>query len=367
MKLNFDYTGVPVQLIYHYRTNLDDFGVEEPLTLSNCIYEILYKDLSGLWMFEDIANKIFNITYYICTVALIDRHPDRRFGKFMKTAYDSMNASVDEGPILAFVLLQIHTHNWDSSPAIKRIAESIEKELQLKHKKSYKQIYLDVKNFWEKNTEIITLPPESDFMPRNINRPLLKSIKEDWCKLLGTDEEKIIPFITAIGKNEEERNILIDFLQDELSPLFDSDFEQNHFFLELKVKLYNYPQPTNVNNEPIQTTQTSKLEQENAELRAKLSHLQEYILDDPKAKGLTLTRATFFIYAFAKFCGKVRNKKTQLAPIINNFFGYSINSAQRIICEAEWNDSREYFSKMFREICPDFADYVEYFENNQHK
>lgn len=143
IKTDFDVTRGPIQLIYRTRTHLDDFGVDEELSLNNFIYEILYEKYSHLNKFEDLVRRMFNAAYYICTTALADRHADRRFGRYLDFVYVHTFDEVEyQGVALAITLTQIRTHLWDSTPAIKRLADSIERELKNKHADSYKEIYI---------------------------------------------------------------------------------------------------------------------------------------------------------------------------------------------------------------------------------
>lgn len=226
-KRNFDFTSVPRNLIYRDRRHLDDFGVESPLSLNHYIQEKLYDAFAHFEEYENFATEQFNYAYYICTMAIAEKHPERRFGSYVKivsTHYHYNNML--SGTILAMVLLQIRMHIWDITPGMKRFAESIDKELR---NGQYGNLYMD---FYQGITKDVNRIPQErfecaplkDFMPRKIDRKILMDVCRDWDwrKEFGSDEEKFSELILAIGKSEDERNIISQFLHEQ-TPQTDAD------------------------------------------------------------------------------------------------------------------------------------------------
>ena len=138
-KNNFDYTSIPGDLIYCDKRKLDDFDVDNPSSLNYYILEKLYDRFSHFADYEDFIKEILNSAYYICTVAFVDNHPDRRFGFFRRYVYYKMHFNSEySGIILAIVLLIIRGNNWDNTPEKLRLSNAIKNEII---NKEYGDIY----------------------------------------------------------------------------------------------------------------------------------------------------------------------------------------------------------------------------------
>ena len=83
MTNNFNYCDIPEDMLYCRRHSLDDFGVEDPSTLNYYIEKRLFKQfISTVPNYEEFVTALFNTSYYVCTMARCERHPERRFGKY---------------------------------------------------------------------------------------------------------------------------------------------------------------------------------------------------------------------------------------------------------------------------------------------
>lgn len=220
MNKSFDFTSVPKELIYRDRRYLDDFDVENRASLNYFIYEELYDRFSHFTDFEEFAKAMFNYSYYICTMAIVDDHADRRFGTYRRDIFTAFRYNKTySGIVLAMVLLQIRIQRWDITPPMIRLADSIEKELKNKeYGELFSEFYLRIKERMNKiSPEDLERAPFEEFLPRKINRKVLMDTCSywDWCKEFGTDEEKKLEFIQAIGKNEDERIIIAQFLREQ--------------------------------------------------------------------------------------------------------------------------------------------------------
>ena len=363
MKTNFDYTSVPRNLIYCERQHLDDFGVEEPMTLNNCIYEALYKLFSHMPTFEELTTEMFNLAYYICTITLADSHPDRRFGTFSQLVNLRMYGESDYiGAVFSIVLLQIRTHGWDASPAIKRLTESIEQELKQKHEDSYKKVYLAVNDSITKSSDVIKLPPKSDFIPDRATCLSSEIFDDfDWCKYFGKNKVDILEFIYEIGKDEEEQIIILNYLAERMQPLFDDDSAHSTFFNQIENEIHKLNRKKDRKNEKDLTPENriAELENENTILRSKIQQIQEDLADKTGGKGLQCSHATLFGHALVTYLGyQPKNKQTEVSPIVNQLFGYGIKSIERKIGRYDREKDKEPVSKIFKEIAPDFANHI---------
>lgn len=230
MNKSFDFTSVPKELIYRDRQYLDDFGVENRASLNYYIYEEIYDRFSHFADFEEFATDIFNCSYYICTMAIVDHHSERRFGAYLKEIFSRFRYDKTySGIILSMVLLQIRIQRWDITPNIIRLADSIEKELKKEeYRNLFNDFYLRIRVRMSKiSPENLERAPFEEFLPREIDRKVLMDTCSywDWCHEFGTDEEKKLEFIQAIGKNEKERMIIAQFLREQ-TQLFFAEKEQ---------------------------------------------------------------------------------------------------------------------------------------------
>lgn len=233
-----DYTSLPKKLIYKERTNLEDFGVDDKPSLNNFIYEHLFNAYYREHDFEGLALRIFNCSYYICTMALAEKRPEIRFGAYLFEASSSYYSVSYKNIVLAIVLLQFWARRWDMpGHRISRLAKLIENELR---EKDYDNIF---KVFFYSITQemqaagIYEIKSEDDFVPREINMRVLRDCDYGWYEVFDKDEERVWGFISEIGKNEEEQKTIVAFLRDELYSVFDSELEKKYFFEGLESKI----------------------------------------------------------------------------------------------------------------------------------
>lgn len=233
-----DYTSLPKELIYKERTNLEDFGVDDKPSLNNFIYEHLFNAYYREHDFEGLALRIFNCSYYICTMALAEKRPEIRFGAYLFEASSSYYSVSYKNLVLAIVLLQFWARRWDMpGHRISRLAKLIEKELR---EKDYDNIF---KVFFYSIIQemqaagIYEIKSEDDFVPREINMRVLRDCDYGWYEVFDKDEERVWGFISEIGKNEEEQKTIVAFLRDELYSVFDNELEKKYFFEGLESKI----------------------------------------------------------------------------------------------------------------------------------
>ena len=236
----FDYTSVPGDLLYCDRRDLDDFGVDEIPSLNYLIHNRLYDRYSSFADYENFVKDLFNCAYYICTMALADAHPERRFGAYVRVAdmHTRFHAEYG-GAVLAIVLLQIRAHHWDKQRGISWLSGSLEKELSNeKYGDIYQSVYTDV--LQTANNNIITVSPDNEFRPRKISFGVLRGTCShwDWKSHFGTDKDEMLKFIFAIGKNEEEQKTIASFLQEETHASFANGAEHKYCFEHIDREIY---------------------------------------------------------------------------------------------------------------------------------
>ena len=241
-KNNFNYTSVPEDLLYSDRRHLDDFGVEDSSSLNHIIEREIDRMYGSYPDYENFARDLFNTAYYICTMALVDSHPQRRFGAYLLIIDRKMRGRADEiGVVLSIVLAQLYAHKWDeTNPNIDSLANKIFNEIDKNHTVIFYELYTYIHQEFEEGGEEKTVPPESDFLPREITMGVLKKTRShwDWNNHFGTDTDKMLEFIFAIGKNEEEQRLIATFLEEETHPSFEKGADHKFCFEYIERKIY---------------------------------------------------------------------------------------------------------------------------------
>lgn len=250
MNNNFDYTSVPIELLYEDKKHLTDFGVEDSSLLNCLIQKKLYERFAQYTNYESYATLLFNRAYYICTVALVDNHPEWRFGTFMReTAFQMHQDNESVGMVFAIVMLQMWARRWDMHDhPIATLFQRIESELRDEQK--YQDIFKEV--FWQITQDlqakgINNIEYKDEFLPRPINYKLLNNHWNDIKALLVCDdpsEETLLEFITAMGKDEKEQKVISKFLRDHLHYAFTHALVHESFFdgIDRKIHDLNHPE-----------------------------------------------------------------------------------------------------------------------------
>lgn len=248
MNNNFNYSSIPGSLLYREHRHLDDFGVDEPDSLNSIIYEKLYHNFCRFSNYEEFVTSIFNCAYCICTRMHADSHPDRRIGAYVQEAYTQMlQNDYYTSIVLSIVLLQIRCHRWDVTPAMERLADTLEEEIKnSKCSYCYSLFYLPINEealkISNSRQSELKLQPLSTFLPCEINIQILRSAFQDIDLIgrFGKDEDKMLEFIFAIGKNEAEQNLITSFLHDELHAAFTDGREHKYCFENIYYQIHKF-------------------------------------------------------------------------------------------------------------------------------
>lgn len=238
---NFDYTSVPDDLLYSDRRHLDDFGVEDTKSLNYLIEKGIYKLYYTYPHYEKFAKDVFNTAYKICTLALVDSHPKRKFGTYLSIIAEQMHHREDEiGIVLSVILIQIDAHKWkETKSEMSDLGLCIFYEIE-QNKDIYYNYFKQVVHNYDKRCANTTVPPDSEFKPREITMGVLRHTCShwDWNGHFGTDMDKMLDFIFAIGKNEDEQKIISSFLQEETHSSFSKGAEHKYCFEYIDRQIY---------------------------------------------------------------------------------------------------------------------------------
>lgn len=238
---NFNYTKVPGDLLYCDRRQLDDFDVDNSKSLNYLIEKEFDRIYGTSTDYEEFAKSVFNTAYYVCTMALADSHPQRRFGAYLSIVDRLMRGKPDEVEVvLSIILIQINTHNWrETKPEIENLALKIFYNIE-KSSRIYYEFYLQVMQKYENRAPYTIVPPDSDFKCRKITMGVLKGTCSHWSwdKYFGTDMEMMLDFVFAIGKNENEQKLIASFLNEQTHSSFTDGAEHKYCFEYIDRQIY---------------------------------------------------------------------------------------------------------------------------------
>jgi hypothetical protein len=352
---NFNYTTVPGDLLYLDRRHLDDFDVDNTKSL-NYLIEKEFDRMYGTYPdYEDFANNVFNTAYCICTMILADSHPQRRFGAYLTIIYDSMQDHTNEvGVVLSIILIQIKAHNWENTKSeINSLALKFFYEIEKKYGAIFYGFYQSVIHRYEERAPYTVVPPDNVFYPREITMGVLKRTCShwDWKRHFGTDMEKMLEFIFAIGKNEDEQKIIASFLQEQTHTSFTNGAEHNYCFEHIERQIFlkyhadeekariDAEIDAEIEEQAIKEIEYSFamerlpiVETENAKLRAEIEDLKKRIpvfSYDEENKGLSIT---YGINNVEDYNGQEKEKQSPIENADDNL-QQQLAESQKIIEE----------------------------------
>lgn len=112
-----DYAEIPRSIIYKDRSNLNDFGVQNPGTINHYLFTQMRKmTLLQCGDGKTIALNCFNNAYYICTLILLDEFPDLCMDKYEQKLFEKpcvFQSDVYQASMaLVCVLLGAYDEKW---------------------------------------------------------------------------------------------------------------------------------------------------------------------------------------------------------------------------------------------------------------
>ena len=215
---HFDYSKVPMELIYENRRYLDDFGVEDETSLNHFIEKRLSELFCRHDDYEDLATSLFNAAYYICTAAQAERYPHRRFGSYIR--FISEQLSQYDTIIYSIIILQMRARGWNNEEHnSSRLYKLLLDEIRRFDKNNYYIACGGVSFFALVNRDLkeskVKVTLDTDFKPREITHSLLNKYGKSWGYIykIGSDTERIRDIVSALGKNEDEQKILLNYFR----------------------------------------------------------------------------------------------------------------------------------------------------------
>ena len=128
-----DFTTLPPQLIYKKRKSLEEF------TNNNEINECLVDNMLDIeylqsYNFKERVTTYLNAAYYICTLILIDKHPEWSLSKYYDIACCNQNNGVVSQAV-TLSIVKIYLLHFDS-------------DWQKKHKKLVEKLDIFLDDHW---------------------------------------------------------------------------------------------------------------------------------------------------------------------------------------------------------------------------
>lgn len=235
-----DYTKLPRELIYKERKDLEEFADGEEtnfIIIDNMLSNLFFDGPDG----KERALKCLNTAYYICTLILLcKKRPEWDFNYYCEIAnctYDNHKDLINQGFTLSLVYLYLtHTYYDAQCPKLLNIlkdyidSHSLDFSLYDIYPFSYalKTISKGLSNDFHIAEE---------FNPRRIRRDIFREIESHrgciWNKLTDNyREEETKKLIEAIGKDEEEKHIIIELINSDAERFYGID----NFYYKENVK-----------------------------------------------------------------------------------------------------------------------------------
>ncbi len=215
-----DYTVIPRELIYRDRRNLDEFFEANELNAA------LIKNMTDI---DDLMNSDFekhammcmNAAYYICTIFLLEKHPEWKLSKI-----DSYLCNLNLHPVeeyktivfcLVYILLKHYNKGWqeNKNELLKQIYYFIypdERHIEIRVHVHLVGSQKDILETLKTNLPQGFVLPDDEFAPRDIDCETASEVMDKpfrWDILTENfNEDKISEIVNALGKNPEEKRLI---------------------------------------------------------------------------------------------------------------------------------------------------------------
>lgn len=215
LEIRLTMLDIPRSLIYQERYSLEDFGVYDKKGGCN---RFLYKELlkresptGTVDRMEEILS-IFNTTYYLVTLFLIDPYPETRVGGYCNAARHHNNYS----PLVENQIIALFYFYLDRMESFGKLAHTIDDFTDL----LYERMNVDARREVEalnkscKGAKGVFVYPEI-FAVRNVTDELLSSI--NWTSVTKGFSYRRIYFLTKnLFEGDAERCNMLDFIRKQL-------------------------------------------------------------------------------------------------------------------------------------------------------
>jgi uncharacterized protein (UPF0335 family) len=204
------YTSIPRSLIYRDRKYLRDFGVDNDDTLNRQLYLLLrrylYAEL-GLNDYNLMIREIFNESYYLCTMLLLEPRPGIHFSDYIEAV--EIDRQFTQNIIdLCRRLVYAMSYVFLEKPAGNNNGLGIARRQLRTSSYEFMPLMGEVADFKR--------PTALEFQPVTITSTLAGTI--DWNDVTqGFDVARMEELLSALGKTKEEKRVMIEAIFNAMS------------------------------------------------------------------------------------------------------------------------------------------------------
>lgn len=232
---SMDYIDFPRKLVYRERSSLEDFAEEHEentLFIDNMLDSYYFSSADG----KERALRCFNTAYYLCTIILqCKTHPEWNFAKYCDIAFcgDKGNKVYQSFTLsLVYIFLTNTFYEVSCKKLLKKLHDylyNITHFLQAGDPFLKSYYYSDVCDDLLKDVPDDLLIGE-EFSPRKIDRDIFRDIDgpgDQWSRKTDYYDGQVIrKIVDFLGKNEEEKHVLIELIDRDAQRFYGSNSAQ---------------------------------------------------------------------------------------------------------------------------------------------
>lgn len=230
--IDMDYIDFPRKLVYRERRGLEDFVEEhEEITLfiDNMLDSYYFSNADG----KERALRCFNTAYYLCTIILqCKNHPEWNFAKYCDIAYCG---DKDNKIYQAFTLSLVYiflTHTYYEVPCKKLLKKLHDYINNITHFLRAGDPFLDPYCYSDVCDDLQKDAPDDlliaeEFIPRKIDWDIFRDVDgpgDQWSRKTNYyDRQEIRKIVDFLGKDEEEKHVLIELIDRDAQRFYGSN------------------------------------------------------------------------------------------------------------------------------------------------
>ena len=405
-----DYTKLPQQLIYRTRKSLEEFTINNEMNenLVDNMVEIYYLQSSN---FKERATACFNAAYYICTLIMVDEHPEWSLPKYFDIALCGQKDNI-VGQAISLSLVRVYMlhfdHEWNNKH--KKLVDRLDGFLG-SHWIQYGDPFLNDYSYNDafrqlNSLDVATSPfSPTEFALRTIDQETIEEMQiahfswtqftdyykydimqdivfhvgksEDEMKLLVNsfryDAERFYsqgnPYYESVCNrlHEIEQDIHIHYHAEDNQALIDAEIEELQYqgdlrplqarIEELEAQLNAQKQNFPDKGKQEHTEPEKELELEIARLK---NDLEAFKTQNGKTR-MTASQAAIFLLTVCHNLGKLPNDKKKLTPILEQGWGFTETTASRALGSKLSQKVADKTASIFESVSPKLARLIKEF------
>lgn len=404
-----DYIDFPRKLVYRERRGLEDFveeHEENTLFIDNMLDNYYFSSADG----KERALRCFNTAYYLCTIILqCKSRSEWNFAKYCDIAYcGNKGNKVYQSFTLSLVYIFL-THTYFEVSCKKLLKKLHDYLHNITHFLQAGDPFLDDYRYSDVYDDLIKDAPDNlqiaeEFIPRKIDRDIFRDVDgpgDQWSRETNYyDRQEIRKIVDFLGKDEEEKHVLIELIDHDAQRFYGSDgapYIQNVKPMLEEMDECIYHEYNDAFNQAIAEYEIEELKYQGdvrplqariAELEKEVAYLKEQQPDGydstksveqishelqrlqtkneeltlavqsykDQGKGLTAPEAAILITAICLEMNQIpANGREGLAPIIEFCWGKSSSTSSEALRRKVTEESAEKLARKFDSLTPKLA------------